>query len=168
MMRWFTRSWASGRVTDDAAERAVADAGRALDALIRRAPARLRPLFSQVDPRLRLDDARIETVEAPEPSSVVIGLVQGELATGYGLLTLTFLEAVLTGLSLDAVRELAGRSRTEVWYFEFDLHGERSQATFEVRFLLHPEGEFGIRFRDAHWIWKPRKRRRVYRRGRRE
>ena len=162
MMRWFTREWATFGLSDEASDVVLREATAHHRALVQRAPRKLRPLFLQREPQIRLDDGRIESITFTGGDTITLGLVQGVLTTGYGLLTIALTDATLQGLTIDELATLVEQG-AEVWYFEFD-ETLGPPVQFEVRFLLLRGGEFGVRFQDAQWTWRSRKGRATYRR----
>ena len=164
-MRWFTRQLATGELTDIDEAEAFAEFARHNNMLAKRVPANLRPFIEQNDNHLRVDDARFETVRIdPFHRIVELSVIQGELSYGYGLLTATFSGAELLDLTPAELQTLLATPKLEVWYFEFDEVVEPPAGRFEVRFLLWPRGEFGVRFEQATWTWRRRKGRKYHRR----
>lgn len=151
-MKWFTHAWA---VTDGAAhDRTIAEYSQHLRALASEAPESLKSLLLQTDPRLRLDDARIETAsDDRDRERVALTLVQGDLSVGYGLLVLSFEGARQDGLVGQPFTNRAEPIAREIWYFEFD---RAEGGRLAIRALTWPLGEFAVEFRSVSWTWRPR------------
>ena len=158
-MRWFTPEWTTSDVAFES-DPVLDDFQRHLDYMVPLVPVGWVELVTQSDVRLRLAGALIERLSYdPSSSSISIDAVQGDLDAGYGLLELRFRSASIVGIMPHIDVANPGRS-VEIRYVEFELVA-RGPAECEMRFLLWPPGEFGIRFGEMTWTWQPLDDRRV-------
>lgn len=155
-VRWFTREWQSGELSDEEAEArdfAYAAYIRAHAAYL---PHRIRAFALPTDAHMSVHDALVDQAEIDAlKGRIELVLLNGDLQAGYGKLRLTFLDAELAAPRQERLRELLANVATEFLRQELEL-GEESDATpYTVRFLLWPEGEIEIRCRDLHIDWHP-------------
>lgn len=139
-MRFFTREWHAGDLSDAKAD-AVADAYRRHIASVR--PA-LPPGVLELVDGLSLHDARIRRIildsDVPE---IRLELRCGDRITGYEDVALTYTDATLEPTTVEALREATRDSRTEVLYDEIDTAGRQR---FTHRLLFWPYREAEITF----------------------
>ena len=100
-MRWFTREWATFDLSDEASHVVLREATAHHRTLVQHAPRKLQPLFLQREPQIRLEDGRFESITFTGGGTITLGLVQGVLATGYGLLKILFTGSALHGLTIE-------------------------------------------------------------------
>jgi hypothetical protein len=144
-MKFFTRAWTSGEMTEAEAAAVPEIYGRYVATL--NLPPAIAAL-SQVNPH----DAFVMDVEhQPEQSRLTLQLRCGDLQRGYFDVTLAFSQVVVDGTALDTLRRAVRPARVEVLYDEVD----RSDDCFEYRLLLYPDGEVSIRFRQVELTERP-------------
>jgi hypothetical protein len=149
-VKWFTRAWQRGDEPD-------VNPGDAYAAYIRAISAQLPPHVGEFAlPSRRhfaVDDARVDRAELDRDGRTLrLRLLNGDLPTGYGKLTLDFVAAeIAEPVPAEAGRLLADRS-TEFLVHEVELVAPRQ---YEVRFLLHPRGELHVRCEDVRPTWEP-------------
>jgi hypothetical protein len=141
-MRWYTRAWQRGDESDNRP-----DASDTYNAYLTSIAYRLSPdvlAFAQSAARhLAVDDAKLDRFEVdPKSRRISLRLLNGDLQTGYGKLTLAFLAADLVEPTFDRVKAILADPRTEFVVHEVELTND---GRLEVRFLLWPEGEIVIR-----------------------
>ena len=78
-------------------------------------------------------------------------LLTGDLQRGYRLTSLRYFDAHLIGAGTEDLDALLLGTLVEVLYDEVSQIGD----LLEHRFLLDPQGEFGVRFRDASVSYEP-------------
>lgn len=147
-MRWFTREWQNGQLTD-----AEADArGPAYAAYVNSVADRLPPhllefaLPQGVD--MSVHDALVDRAEIyPISRHIRLRLVNGDLQSGYGKLDLDCIDAELLDPDVDRLQALLENPKTEFLSQEVELI-EGQPPRFEIRFLLWPEGQIAIRCSD--------------------
>jgi hypothetical protein len=154
-MKWLTREWARGELSDgEAAARWEGYLKRQAEIATSRLTG-LGQLARQADPRLRLDDAKVERIRIdPMHRSVVLELVQGDVEVGYGLLRVEFVSATIAP-DAEAIQSFLADPRSEVWYFEVDRE-DRPEEGSVLRLLMWPQGEIHIQFADLRWSWSSR------------
>jgi hypothetical protein len=142
-MRFLTRAWHSGTMSDAEAE-AVADAYRRHLASIKAVlPAAVRALADN----LNLHDARIRRVALDaDAREVRLDLRCGDRARGYEDVALTYIDAELEPAAVAALRAATEDTATELLYDEVDLAGGRR---FSHRFLFWPYREVEITYADV-------------------
>lgn len=139
-MRWFTRAWQRGDVPDDYDP--VADYRRHLVRLRGQVPDAAYAFAASSRRHLAVDDAKLDRLEIDFTTSrIVLRLLNGDLPTGYGKLTLEFERARLIGATIEELRGILEDPKTEFLVHEV----ERVDEEIEVRFLLWPEGELTVR-----------------------
>jgi hypothetical protein len=138
-MKWFTREWRDGGLSDDEWQR------RLDDYLVHTAALR-----SELPPAqtwlldLDLHDGQVQSWREGDGRFSWV-LLTGDLQRGYRLTSLHYLDAHLTGAGAGELDELLLGPGSELLYDEVDQVGEE----LEHRFLFDPHGEFGVRFRRA-------------------
>ena len=145
-MKFFTRDWADGDMTDAEAD-AVAPAYwhhvGALDL-----PTPVRALAD-----LNTHDASVLDVALhPAANTLRLRLRCGDQQTGYFDAMLTFTGATIRPADAATLERARRPANVEVLYDEVDRADGR---TFEYRLLLYPAGEVSIRFTDVAILRKP-------------
>lgn len=154
-MKWYTREWASGALSDRE-EEAVLERHRAhWTAFLSEVVGPIREFAEQANPELVLDDARFQRMEIDRPQRrVVLVLVQGDLQVGYGELTLSLSSATVEEPALEELRTILEEPRSEVWYVEVD-RSDDSSGPYELRLLIWPAGLLRVRFAQLGWTRVP-------------
>jgi hypothetical protein len=138
-VRWFTREWASGRLSDDEWERRNRDYESYL-ASIR--PELRNGSYSLVSD-VNLHDAQLQSWSSDPDGSFRLVVLIGDLQAGYETVILSYEKSrtdpdahTLTDLELDS-------ARTAIWYDEIDV---RPGGRYVHSILFHPAGELDIEF----------------------
>jgi hypothetical protein len=140
-MKFFTRAWAVGELSDAAFNETIAEYERHLDGLAPRLPATIRCLARE----LNLHDGLIRrAVYDRSGRELRLELRCGDNQMGYFDLDLMYFGAILDQADITALQGAARDSETEVWYDEVDLAGD---GAFLHRVLFHPSRECEIMFR---------------------
>jgi hypothetical protein len=135
-MKFFTRAWANGEMTDDQFE-AVREAYWQYVATLQ-----LPPMIAALS-KLNTHDAYVLGVDyQPERSHLTLRLRCGDRQRGYSDVILTFSQVTVDPAALDTLRRSLRPAAVEVLYDEVD----RSRKSFDYRLLLHPDGEVNIQF----------------------
>lgn len=145
-MKFFTRDWCQGKMTDEEAEAVIPTYQRHLDKLD--LPESIRELAG-----LNPHDAYIlDTEHEPREGTLRLRLRCGDLQIGYFDATLAFTHAILT--SVDAATLVRARypAKFEILYDEVD---KVASAAFEYRLLLYPTGEVSIGFNQVAIARRP-------------
>lgn len=147
-MRWFTRAWQRGDAPDDYDPNATY--ARHLAELRDEMPAAGYAFAASSKRQFAVDDAKLDRLEIDGATGrILLRLLNGDLQTGYGHLSLDFERARLVGAPLEDLREILEDPKTEFLVHEVELvDGEA-----EVRFLLWPDGELAIRCRTVTPDW---------------
>lgn len=140
VMKWFTREWASGDLSDEEWD------ARAL--LYEAHLARIQPQLVNGAARLsdgvNLHDGKIHAFELRADGVLRFRALIGDLEAGYEFVELDYREAEIRldpGVNLKALRLLD--PRTEILQDEVDI---ASDGRFAHRVLLWPEGEYEVLF----------------------
>jgi hypothetical protein len=156
-MKWFTRDWQRGAGADP-----VPAYRRYVRSVADRLPAHVLAFAEPSDRHLSVDDAKVDRVQVDAARRRVnVRLLNGDLPSGYGMLDIELIDADLVAPSDDRIAAALEAPRTEFLAHELELQDD---GTYEVRFLLWPEGEFAIRCRDLQTSWTPAPDRSGYRR----
>jgi hypothetical protein len=138
-MKFFSRAWVSGEITDEQASAVPEAYSRYLTTL------HLPPAIAALS-RVNPHDALVLSVEyLPESSRLKLRLRCGDLQSGYSDIAIAFHDVSITPASLETLISAIRPARVEVLYDEVDCSGEY----FEYRLLLHPKGEVSIRFQEV-------------------
>lgn len=145
-MKFFTRDWCQGNMTDEEAEAVVLAYRRHLDN--RDFPAAIRELA-----HLNPHDAYVLDVEhEPSKGTLRLRLRCGDLQSGYFDADLHFTHVSLTSTDAATLVRAKYPSEFEILYDEVDhIASER----FEYRLLLDPTGEVTIGFHQVSVVRKP-------------
>ena len=135
-MKWFTREWASGGLTDEEWESRRQDYASHLDAI----GPQLRNGAEELIASVNLHDAQILSANTGG-ATFHLRVIAGDLQRGYERLSLTYDDVVSEGLVVDSETHA---DVSEIVHDEVDLSPD---SRFEHRLLLWPEGELCIRFR---------------------
>lgn len=153
-MRYFTRDWADGLLSDEETDRA-SDAYRARLAEVR---PRLSPGAAELADA-DLHDAVIDLVAwAPHERRLVASWVAGDLQRGYVEVSAVYTGVTLEAGAVEALRDLARDRAAELMYDEVDLADDGS---LRHRLLFWPRHEVVVAFGDVQVTVDPRPDRRV-------
>ena len=145
-MKFFTRDWADGDMTDAEADAVAPAYWHHLDALDLPTPVR-----ALAD--LNTHDANVLDVGYHAAANTLrLRLRCGDQQTGYFDATLTFTGATIRPADAATLERARRPANVEVLYDEVDRADGR---TFEYRLLLYPAGEVSIRFTDVAIVRKP-------------
>ncbi len=117
-MKFFTREWHSGELSDEESERIVSDYWAYINTLLPNLPPPVATLARETN----LHDGLIHRVLIqPEQKQLELGLRGGDLQVGYFDLDLTYSEVRMDRLDIPFLQGSAQRRQTEVLYDEVDL-----------------------------------------------
>jgi hypothetical protein len=154
-MRYFTRGWAAGDLSDEE-DQAVRDA---YDARLAKIAERLPPAMLRLAREVSLHDGLIESIFwSPKKKLLKLDLVCGDLQRGYSLVELSYGEALLGGQRLAALKRAALSRETELLYDEVDI-GEDGLLCHRI--LFWPNEEVTLDFSQFEMSISPRPDRRV-------
>lgn len=141
IMRWFTRSWHEGELSDEDHERAVADYQAHLAALSDDTSVGAAELIG-----LNLHDAQVQDWALRDGVFSWTVLI-GDLQRGYEFAEMTYSDAELIGTTADDLRS----SQLDQRAFELvsDELDDAPGARYEHRFFFWKGPEFGVRFSRA-------------------
>jgi hypothetical protein len=140
-VKYFTREWAAGDLSDEATDAARRLYSERLEVVLPRLPSTVRELASRVN----LHDALLFRVQVSTTAEeLALELVGGDFQSGYSDIRLEYSGVDLGAIDLGALSSIARDRRTEVLYDEVDLLDE---ALFEHRILFWPRGDVAISFR---------------------
>jgi len=138
-MKFFTRAWTRGEMTEEQAAAVPGAYWRHVASL------HLPPTIAALS-ELNPHDAFVLGVDhEPEYSRITLRLRCGDLQRGYSDVSLAFSDVTVDLASLDSLRCAVRPARVEVLYDEVDRLGD----CFEYRLLLHAVGEASILFRQV-------------------
>ncbi len=153
VMRWLTRSWHGSGEHDltDAEHQQAIDAYRAHnEVIVRDLPPALRVFAGERGSSgyVSLHDGRVEKWDlSPARDEFLLHLRCYDEHGGPLSLGLEYRGGIeLLGASPDELRDWLDDPETEFLYDEIDV---RDGGRFKHRYLLWPQGEFGVRFSDA-------------------
>jgi hypothetical protein len=156
-MRYFTRGWAEGELSDEDSERARSEYARRLDEIEPSLSPAMRTLARQV----HLHDAIIDEVAwNPGAKELRLTLVTDALQ-GYEAVTLTYVGAMLGYRRVETLRAVARDREIAILYDEVDVDLEDGETTLIHRLIFWPEYELTIDFRELRLERSPRDDRRV-------
>jgi hypothetical protein len=142
-MKYFTRGWAHGEFTEDAANAIRESYWQRVEAI---AP-QLTAEASQLANDLVLHDALLAQVRwNAAAQDLALVLICGSSDDGYREIRLTYSGAELGDRPIAVLRERARDRMTELAYDEVDVDPD---GTFVHRLLFEPEGELSIWFKDV-------------------
>ena len=149
LVRFFTRGWHQGDLSDEEYEQTVRDYDAHLEAISARLPDPVVALARGVN----LHDAVIERVEwEPASARLVLRLVTRTSGSRQAV-TLTYSDAMLGDQRLDVLKNVARDRKTEILYSEVDL-GE--DGVLAHRLLFWPRDELTIDFGTLTLELRPR------------
>lgn len=156
-MRYFTRGWANGELTDDEVEKVR----EAYEKRLAEIASRLPSAVTRLEQGVSLHDALIESVRwTPSVAELRLTLVAGDLEVGYHAIQLTYRGAVLGNHRIESLRNVAHNREACVLYDEVDIADD---GTLAHRLLFWPNEEVAIDFRELQYACTPRNDRRVTR-----
>ena len=117
MMKWFTRDWHTGQLSDEAYDSTLRDYQSYRDALAAVAPEGVRQLLE-----MSLDDAQVQAWSA-DPDVFAMRLLAGDLQRGYQFVSLAYRGAELIGATVDDLRTWSLKTRGEVLSDEVERIG---------------------------------------------
>jgi hypothetical protein len=136
-MKWFTREWATGQLSDEEWERVPGLYAAHLESIA----SHFHDGANELALSLNLHDAHVKQWQIRK-STIDIEAVAGDLQSGYRRVRLLFENAALQlPASLEELR--FDDPRTELLYDEVDVVGD---DVFEYRALVWPAGELAIQF----------------------
>jgi hypothetical protein len=144
-MKFFTRAWTTGELTDEE------HAGMP-DAYWRYlATLQLPPAIAALS-KVNVHDAFVLAIDhQPAHSLLTLRLRCGDLQRGYSDVTLAFSHVTVDLATLDTLRRAVRPADVEVLYDEIG----RSDDRFEYRLLMYPNGEMNIQFRRVEVTERP-------------
>ncbi|HLP85143.1 MAG TPA: hypothetical protein VK157_12400 [Phycisphaerales bacterium] len=145
-MKFFTRDWCQGKMTDEEAEAVILRYQRHLDKLD--LPASIRELAS-LNPH---DACILDAQHEPREGTLRLRLRCGDLQIGYFDATLTFTQAGLTSVDAATLARARYPAKFDIIYDEVD---KVAGDAFEYRLLLHPTGEVLIGFKHVTIVRRP-------------
>ncbi len=139
-MKFFTRGWVHGDMSDDEAEAVVPAYRQHLETIGLSPPARE---LASLNPH----DAHImDVVHEPSVGTLRIRLRCGDLQTGYFDALLDFAAVTIRPTHVTALVEASRLAEFEILYDEVD---RVDVDTFEYRLMLDPVGEVAWGFKDV-------------------
>lgn len=139
-MRYFTRAWATGELSQAETESVIRAYRSHLANLIDRLPVAL----AEVATTSNLHDALLNRVTFDRPAARLnLSLRCGDLQTGYFDAILHYSEVRLDQTNLTTLQTLASHPKCELLYDEIDIGDDGCLCH---RFLVWPEGEFEVHF----------------------
>ena len=157
-MKFFTRSWCDGDMSDADAEGVQQ---RYQDHLARIVP-RLSDPVRRLATEVNVHDGLIRRIQFdPSSKTLCLELRCGDLQVGYFDLDLVYGEATLTPDDLDRLDRLASDAEAEALYDEVDILGD----AYSHRILFWPSLEVEIEFRALTLQVTPRPNREIVRQG---
>ena len=139
-MKYFSRAWAQGELSDAEHSAIARSYERYLDGVLSGLPASVAALARDVP----LHDALIRQVVANyDAGSLKLDLLCGDLQGGYVDIGLTYGKVDWSPLDMEALARRAADPETELLFDEIE---RLSEEVFEHRVLLWPDDEVAIRF----------------------
>jgi hypothetical protein len=149
VMKWMTRQRYGGELSEDEEAAVLAGYRAHMTSVLPRLPETLHIFAGQPDAMgyVSLHDGRIEWWAFDDDRSFTLQVICGWLPIGYRRLVIQYRGHVeLFGASESDVAGWLDDAKTEFLDDEVDVAPDNR---FEHRFLLWPQGEFGVRFEDA-------------------
>src|SRR5262249_5892200 len=148
-MKFFTRAWCDGEMSDEEADRVPELYAAHLRAIRSRLPFRVRRFVDDVN----LHDGLIrEVVLSDADHTLRITIRAGDQQVGYYDAELVYHDVETEPATVAVLDRARGSDSYELLYDEFDA----SEADRLVhRFIFQPEGEAAIAFRDLSWQRTP-------------
>jgi hypothetical protein len=139
-MKYFTRPWATGELTDEEFEETFRAYRSHVEGLVGHLPGAVAELATSIS----LHDGIIRRVSVDRRAAGLrIELRCGDQQVGYFDAVLQYLGVPLEETDLDSLEDRARDPRTRVLYDEVDIDGDGRLCH---RFLFWPDGELEIRF----------------------
>lgn len=145
-MKFFTREWVNGEMSDEAADAVVTSYHGYIASID--LPQSIKNLAS-LNPH---DACILEVAQEASANTLRLRLRCGDLQVGYFDAILTFTGATVGTNDATTLARAKSPANCEVLYDEVD---RADAAAFEYRLLLCPAGEFSIRFGDVTIVRKP-------------
>ena len=141
-MKYFTREWATGKLTDDEWRERDAAYQNLLDALLPHLPSAVAEIATEIS----LNDALVRRVTLRRAEHWIrLEFLCGYQQRGYFDLSLIYTNVDFGFLDIRELASIARDPRTEVLYTEVDLVAD---GVYEHRILFWPRGEMTLRFRE--------------------
>jgi len=138
LMRYFTRAWVDGDLTEEESDTVVRVYRRHLEVIASRLP----PGVLELSQRWSLNDALFKIVQFDHVNQqLLLRLRCGELQYGYYDLSLHYTGATVIDHTPYRLSGLVATAGVEVLYDEIDVTGD---DRFEQRMILWPSGEFAV------------------------
>ena len=154
-MRYFTRGWANGDLSDDEYARMPEAYARRLAEIAPRLPAAMLKLAREIS----LHDGLIARMRwRPNSKELTMTLVTGSVGPGYRTTTLTYVGALLGKSRIEALRNAGLDRETQLLYDEVDIDDD---GLLVHRILFWPREEVTIDFSELRLEDEPREDRRV-------
>ena len=150
-MRFFTRAWCDGDVAEEEADRVPQLYAAHLRSIRSRLPFRVRRFIDDIN----LHDGRIREVQLSDADhTLLIRIRAGDQQVGYYDADLVYHDFEMESATSAVLDKARANDSYELLYDEFDT-AEANRLVH--RFILRPEGEALIAFRDLSWQRTPRK-----------
>ena len=150
-MRFFTRQWCDGELSEEDAERVPGLYAAHLRSLTERLTPRIRQFAAEIN----LHDGLIRGVEHDEHARTLnLRVRAGDKQVGYCDVDLAYLDAAPDPRAVHVLHRMGRDPRYELRYDELDT-GE--STPFVHRLLFWPEDEVTIGFRELAWRRIPRR-----------
>ena len=145
-MRYFTRGWANGELTDDEGDCVRKAYATRLEEIASKLPSSMARLRQGVS----LHDALIESVRwRPSAAELHVTLVAGTSEVGYETIDLTYRGAMLGRRRIESLRNAACNREACVLYHEIDIADD--DRTLAHRLLFWPNEEVTIEFLELEY-----------------
>lgn len=149
-MKYLTRGWATGKLTDDEWKERDKAYQHHLDELLPHLPKPVATIAADIS----LNDALIRKICLHTVEHwVILELLCGDQQYGYFDLSLTYTQVDFDLLDIEEFACIARDPRTEILYTEVDLVAD---GVYEHRILFSPHGEVTLRFRELEVQHKER------------
>ena len=149
-VRYFSRGWANGDLSDEEDE----TVNRAYETRLAEIASRLPPPLTRLWQGVSLHDALIESVHwKPSVAELLLTLVAGTMETGYHTVHLTYRGAMLGKHRIDSLRSAARDREACILYQEIDIADD---GMLVHRLLFWPRDEVTIDFRELDYACTPR------------
>ena len=155
VMRWLTRQWLHGALTEAETDARLDQCRSHHEALLPRLPPGLRLLLGEQDELgyITLHDGAVEWWASDGSRSLTLELVCGNEQVHYRRVLIQYRGRVeLVGADEHDLRRWLNDLHTEFLYDEVDV---LSDGRFEHRHLLSNDEEFGVRFEDIVVVSAP-------------
>lgn len=144
-MRFFTRAWCTGGLSEEAWERAPKEYASHLEQLMSTLPVKVQAFAREVN----LHDGLFREVVIDRfKSEVTLRLRCGDLQVGYFDLDVTYQGADLDSIDLAALRAAAEAPGTEILHDELDVHPS-GRVIHSI--IFSPEHEVSMTFDSMHY-----------------